>query len=319
MYKIVVTDDRFGSYIEEKEVFKELNAELIILNSKNIERDKLQIQNSDALLVNLYPMSKDTITNLKNCKIISRYGVGYDNVDVESVSQKGIWLSNVPDYSIEDVSDQALALLLGNIRKVAYKDRMIRKGEWNLHSNQPIHRMKGAVLGLIGYGAIAKRFHEKSSAFGFSKVMVYDPFIKREIIANKGASPTDLNILLSESDYISIHVPLNNTSKKMIGKKQLDLMKKNSILINTSRGGVIDEQALTNALLKEQIAGAGLDVFEKEPIPNNSPLLKLNNVILSDHTSWYSEESLKELKTKAAMNVLAVLEGGKPIYPVNNI
>jgi len=319
MYKIVVTDDRFGSYIEEKEVFKELNAELIILNSKNIERDKLQIQNSDALLVNLYPMSKDTITNLKNCKIISRYGVGYDNVDVESVSQKGIWLSNVPDYSIEDVSDQALALLLGNIRKVAYKDRMIRKGEWNLHSNQPIHRMKGAVLGLIGYGAIAKRFHEKSSAFGFSKVMVYDPFIKKEIIAEKGASPTNLNTLLSESDYISIHVPLNDTSKKMIGEKQLGLMKKNSILINTSRGRVIDEQALTNALLKEQIAGAGLDVFEKEPIPNNSPLLKLNNVTLSDHTSWYSEESLKELKTKAAMNVLAVLEGGKPIYPVNNI
>jgi len=264
-------------------------------------------------------MTKDIITTLKNCKIISRYGVGYDNVDIESATQKGIWVSNVPDYSIEDVSDQALALLLGNIRKIAYKDRMIRKGEWNLHSNQPNHRMKGAVLGLIGYGAIAKRFHEKTSAFGFAKVLVYDPFIKREIIANKGASPKELNALLSESDYISIHVPLNNTSNKMIGEKQIGLMKKNSILINTSRGGVIDEQALSNALIKKQIAGAGLDVFEKEPIPKNSPLLKLDNITLSDHTGWYSEESLKELKTKAATNILAVLEGGKPIYPVNNI
>ncbi|RKX82466.1 MAG: C-terminal binding protein, partial [Spirochaetes bacterium] len=204
-------------------------------------------------------------------------------------------------------------------RKIAFKDRMIRKGEWNLHSNQLNHRMKGAVLGLIGYGAIAKRFHEKTSAFGFSKVLVYDPFIKREIITNKGASPTDLNILLSESDYISIHVPLNDTSKKMIGEKQLNLMKKNSILINTSRGGVIDQQALIDTLQKKQIAGAGLDVFEKEPIPNNSPLLKLDNVTLSDHTGWYSEESLKELKTKAAINVLAVLKGGQPIYPVNNL
>jgi len=149
--------------------------------------------------------------------------------------------------------------------------------------------------------------------------LVYDPFIKREIITNRGASPTDLNILLSESDYISIHVPLNDTSKKMIGEKQLNLMKKNSILINTSRGGVIDEQALIDALQKKQITGAGLDVFEKEPIPNNSPLLKLDNVTLSDHTAWYSEESLKELKTKAAMNVLAVLKGGQPIYPVNNL
>ncbi len=319
MYTIVVTDDRYGSYIEEKEIFNKLNTELIILNSKKIEKDNLQIQNADALLVNLYPMSKNIISNLKHCKIISRYGVGYDNVDIEAATQKGIWVSNVPDYSIEDVSDQALALLLGNIRKIAFKDRMIRRGEWNLHSNQLNHRMKGAVLGLIGYGAIAKRFHEKTSAFGFSKVLVYDPFIKREIITNKGASPTDLNILLSESDYISIHVPLNDTSKKMIGEKQLNLMKKNSILINTSRGGVIDQQALIDTLQKKQIAGAGLDVFEKEPIPNNSPLLKLDNVTLSDHTGWYSEESLKELKTKAAINVLAVLKGGQPIYPVNNL
>ncbi len=319
MYKIVVTDDRFGSYIEEKEVFNKLNAELIILNSANIDKNNLQVQHADALLVNLYPISKEIIINLKNCKIISRYGVGYDNVDVESATQKGIWVSYVPDYSIEDVSDQALALLLGNIRKIAYKDKMIRKGKWNLYSNPPIHRMKGAVLGLIGYGAIAKRFHEKTSAFGFSKVMVYDPFIKEKIITNRGAFPSELAALLSEADYISIHVPLNDTSKKLIGEKQLDLMKKNSILINTSRGGVIDEQALTNALVKKQIAGAGLDVFEKEPISNNSPLLKLNNVILSDHTGWYSEESLKELKTKAAMNVLAVLKGGSPVYPVNNI
>ena len=319
MYKIVVTDDRFGSYEEEKEVFKKLNAELIILDSKSTNNNILQIQDANALLVNLFPMSKDIITNLKNCKIISRYGVGYDNVDTEAATHKGIWLSNVPDYSREDVSDQALALLMGNIRKIAYKDRMIRNGKWDLHSGQPVHRMKSAVLGLIGYGAIAKRFHEKTSAFGFSKVLVYDPFIKKDIIRDNGAIPSNLDNLLSESDYISIHVPLNETSRMMIGKKQLGLMKKNSILINTSRGGIIDEDALAEVLIKEQIAGAGLDVFEKEPVPDTSPLLKLDNIILSDHTAWYSAESVKELKTKAAMNVLAVLEGGKPNYPVNNL
>ena len=319
MFKVAVTDDRYGSYTEEENVFREIDAELIILDPGNKAEFEKVIQEVDALLVNLHPMDIGKIENLQKCKVISRYGVGYDNVDVEAATQKGIWVARVPDYSIEDVSDQALALMLGCIRKVAYKDRLIRTGKWNLHDDQPCHRMKDGVLGLIGYGAIARRFHEKTGGFGFSRVLVYDPFVKEEDIRKSGAVPADLSRVLSESDYVSVHVPLNESTRKMVGEKQLSIMKKGSILINTSRGGVLDEQAVADALLTGKITGAGLDVFEVEPLPPGSPLRKLDNVILSDHTGWYSEESKEELKTKAALNIVAVLKGGKPVYPVNEI
>ncbi len=319
MFKIAVTDDRYGSYKEEEKVLKEIDGELIILDPENkTEFDRI-IEEVDAVLVNLHHMDEELISKLDKCRVISRYGVGYDNVDVDAATKKGIWVARVPDYSIEDVSDQALALMMGCIRKVAYKDRMIRTGKWNLHDDQPCHRMKDGVLGLIGYGAIARRLHEKTVGFGFSRVLVYDPFVKEEDIRKNGAVPADLSTVLSDSDFVSVHVPLNESTGKMIGEKQLSMMKKGSILINTSRGGVLDEQAVTEALRSGRITGAGLDVFEVEPLPLNSPLRKLDNVILSDHTGWYSEESKEELKTKAALNIAAVLKGGRPVYPVNEI
>lgn len=319
MFKVAVTDDRYGSYTEEKNVLKEIDAELIILNPDNKTDFDRIIQEVDAVLVNLHPMDKDLISKLDRCKVISRYGVGYDNVDVAAATQKRIWVARVPDYSIEDVSDQALALLMGCVRKVAYKDRMIRNGKWNLHDDQPCHRIKDSVLGLLGYGAIARRLHEKTSGFGLSKVLVYDPYVDDEKIIECGGVPADLASVLTQSDFISVHVPLTDTTRGMIGREQLKLMKKNAIFINTSRGAVLNEADVAEALVTGIITGAGLDVFETEPLPTDSPLRKLDTVILSDHTGWYSEESKEELKTKAALNIVAVLKGGKPVYPVNEI
>jgi len=319
MFKVAVTDDRYGSYTEEKNVLKEIDAELIILNPDNKTEFYRVIRDVDALLVNLHPMTADLISRLDKCKVISRYGVGYDNVDVDTATQKGIWVARVPDYSIEDVSDQALALLMGCVRKVAYKDRMIRNGKWNLHDDQPCHRIKDRVLGLIGYGAIARRLHEKTIGFGLAKVLVYDPYVDDEKIIECGGVPADLTSVLTQSDFISIHVPLADNTLGMIGKEQLKLMKKSAILINTSRGAVLNEADVAEALEIGTINSAGLDVFETEPLSMDSPLRKLDNVILSDHTGWYSEESKKELKTKAALNIAAVLKGGKPVYPVNEI
>ncbi len=319
MFKVAVTDDRYGSYAEEKNVLKEIGAELIILDPEKKEEFDRGIVEADALLVNLHPMTDDLISKLDKCKVISRYGVGYDNVDVEAATKKGIWVARVPDYSIEDVSDQALALLMACVRKIAYKDRMIRNGKWNLHDDQPCHRIKDGVLGLIGYGSISRRFHEKTIGLGLSKVLVYDPFVDDETIKSNGGIPADLATILNDSDFISIHAPLTETTRGMIGKDQLQLMKKGAILINTSRGPVLNEVDVTEALKAGIITGAGLDVFETEPLPVDSLLRKLDNVVLSDHTGWYSEESKKELKTKVALNVVSVLKGGKPVYPVNEI
>jgi D-3-phosphoglycerate dehydrogenase / 2-oxoglutarate reductase len=319
MYKVAVTDDRYGSYTEEKNVLKKIGAELIILDPENKTEFDREIQTVDAILVNLHSMDKELISKLDKCRVISRYGVGYDNVDVEAATEKGIWVARVPDYSIEDVSDQALALLLGCVRKIAYKDRMIRNGKWNLHDDQPCHRIKDGVLGLIGYGAISRRFHEKTQGFGFSKVLVYDPYVDNEKIKENGGVPADLAAVLTSSDYISVHVPLTDSTRGLINREKLNTMKKGAILINTSRGPVLNEADVTDALAKGVITGAGLDVFDTEPLALDSPLRKLDNVILSDHTGWYSEESKEELKTKAALNIVSVLEGRKPVYPVNEI
>jgi len=319
MFKIAVTDDRYGNYAEEKNVLNQIGADLVILDPENKEEFDKGVVEADALLVNLHPMTKELICKLDKCKVISRYGVGYDNVDVEAATKKGIWVARVPDYSIEDVSDQALALLMGCVRKVAYKDRMIRSGKWNLHNDQPCHRINDSVLGLIGYGAISKRFHEKTSGLGLSKVLIFDPYIDDEKIRERGGIPVDLSTLLTGSDYISIHVPLDDVTRGMIAKEQLQKMKQSAILINTSRGAVINEADVTEALNGNWITGAGLDVFETEPLPEDSLLRKLENVILSDHTGWYSEESKEELKTKAAINIVSVLKGGKPVYPVNEV
>ena len=317
-FKVIVTDDRYGSYEEEKTVLKEIGASVEVHNLGNEGQTIEVLRDADGILVNLHPLPATVIQELQKCRVISRYGVGYDNVSVETATAKGIWVARVPDYCLEDVSDQALALLLGCVRKVAFKDRRIREGAWNLHREQPSYRITGKTLGLIGYGAIARTLHRKISGFGLGRVLVFDPYLDPKKIEENGAESATLRSLLKNSDYISVHAPLNDGTQGLIGSRELSLMKKTAILINTSRGPLLEEKAVAEALANGKIAAAGLDVFEAEPLPTESPLRQLDNVILSDHTGWYSEESVTELKTKAAQNVLAVLNGGKPIYPVNH-
>lgn len=318
-YLVVVTDDRYGSYDEEQEVLKEVDASLTVHNCTTEEEAIEAVRDADGVLVNLFPLTSKVIGEMRRCKVISRYGVGYDNVDVETATNAGIWVARVPDYAVEDVSDHALALLLGCIRKVSYKDRKIRLGQWNLHGDQPIYRVKGKVFGLLGFGAIARALKRKVSGLGLARILVYDPYVESSAIEMEGGLPVDLKTLICSSDYISIHVPLSKETKRMIGRSEIAHMKRGVILINTSRGPVLDEDALCEALGSGRIGYAGLDVFEKEPLPRESPLLMLDNVILSDHSGWYSEEAIVELKERAARNVVEVLSGRRPHSPVNEV
>ncbi len=319
-YTVYVTDDRFGgNYAQEEAVLREIDAELVVRTFPDEQAAISDLSAADGIMVNLFPMTARVIGSLARCRVLSRYGVGYDNVDVEAATKKGIWVTRVPDYSLDDVSDQALALLMACVRKIAYKDRRIRQGGWNLQKDQPCHRVSGKTLGLVGYGAIARMLHRKVSGLALARVLVHDPYVRDDVVRKAGAEPCGLENLLAESDYVSVHVPLTDQTRGIIGQKQLRLMKRSALLVNTSRGPVVDEAALAEALADGRIAGAGLDVFEKEPLPADSPLRKLDTAVLSDHTGWYSEESLVELKTKAARNVAAVLAGGKPPYPVNRL
>ncbi len=318
-YKVVVTDDRYGSYKEENEVLSELGITVEVHTFTSPEVARASLKDADAVLVNLFPLTKDIIDSMENCKVIVRYGVGYDNVDVEAATAKGIWVSRVPDYSLEDVSDHALALLLSSVRKIAYKDRMVRQGKWNLHKDQPAFRIAGKTLGLVGFGAIARVMFRKVSGLGLEKILIYDPYVPDSEIEKLGGVPAGLNELVSQSEFISIHAPLTKETEGIIGRNEFEKMKKGSILVNTSRGPLVDEEALYHALKNGRIAAAGIDVFNTEPLIDSSPLRELENITLSDHAGWYSEESIVELKTKVARNVLSVLKGGKPVYPVNEL
>jgi D-3-phosphoglycerate dehydrogenase / 2-oxoglutarate reductase len=318
-FTVVIADDRYASYREEEEVLRGVGAEIRIFRSGSPEEARQAFAPADGILVNLYPMTAELIESLHGCRVISRYGVGYDNVDVEAATRRRIWVTFVPDYCFEDVSDHALALLLGCARSIPYKDRKVREGRWNLHRDRPCNRIQGTTLGLVGYGAAARCMHRKVMGLGFARVLVYDPYERISAIKAAGGEPVDLGALLQRSDFVSLHVPLTGETRHMIGEAQLAVMKRSAMLINTSRGPVIDEPAVARALAEGRLAAAGLDVFEKEPIPRDSLLLTLDNVILTDHAGWYSEESEVELKTKAARNVAAVLAGGRPAYPVNRL
>lgn len=315
-YKILITDSRYSAYEEETTVLKQIDAEIVVERSDQEDRILALVPGVDGLIVNLAPITAKIIAAMDRCKCVSRYGVGYDNVDTVALKEKGIALANVPDYCVEDVSDHALALWMDCVRKISRKDKLVRQGKWNLTSIQDAFRIRGKVFGLVGYGVIARTVHRKLSGFALSSVLVADPFASEEQAKQAGVELVNLDTLCREVDYISIHAPLSDATRGLIGPKQFELMKETAIVINTSRGPLIDEAALVTALKTGQIACAGLDVFCTEPLAADSELRQLENVTLSDHNGWYSAESMVELKTKAAQNIADALTTGTPTYLV---
>ena len=318
-YTVIIADDRYPHYREETAVLNAIGAEIVQVKSQAAADLKSACQAADGIIVNLAPINADVIAVLTRCRIISRYGVGYDNVDVKAATAKGIWVANVPDYCGEDVSDQALALLMSCVRKVALRDRQVREGVWSIQSAGPEWRMQGKTLVFFGFGQIARILHRKLGGFQLQRVLVYDPFLDEAAIRALGAEKNDWDTALREGDFFSIHMPLNDQTRGLLNEAAFRKMKPTAIIINTSRGPIIDERALYRALSEHWINSAGLDVFEKEPINQDNPLLTLDNITVSGHTGWYTEESQTELKRKAAENVRDTLSNGKPKYPVNKI
>ena len=313
--KIVITDDRFGSNDEEAAIFSHAPVELIIADC-HTEEDVIEAcKDADAILLNQAPMTAEVIQTLYKCKVISRYGIGYDNVDVLAAEKQGIWVTNVPGYCTEEVAEHALGLLLSCIRAIPAKDRGVRSGKWN--SNYPIRRMTGSTLGIVGFGATGRALWERVQGFGLGQILINDTHIERKLLPGMFGKAASFEELIRESDFISLHIPLNERTRQCINREAFLCMKAHAVLINTSRGGVINEAALIEALRYGIIAGAGLDVFEREPLGKDHPFLTMDNVVLTDHSAYYSLESVSELKTRTAKNALDVLEGRIPRTPVN--
>ena len=317
-YTVVVSDNRHKDYEIERSILKECDAELIIADCKSEEQLLKACRAADGILLDLAPMTAAVVQGLDRCKVISRYGVGYDNVDVPACTKRGIIVSNVPDYCAEDVSDLAIGHLLACLRHISMRDRMVREGHWNI-ARENEFRIRGKTLSLLGFGRIARSLCTKVSGFGLNEILVYDPYIPAEAIEQSGAQKVSLEDALSRGDFISLHMPVTEETRCIINENTLSLMKRTAILINTSRGALVEDSALAEALKNNRIAGAGLDTHNKEPLAKDSPLLMLDNCVLTDHTGYSTEESIVELKTKCALNVRLVLEGGTPPYPINRL
>ena len=316
-FKVVILDHRYEHYDYEKEVLAAIGVTPVVAFPDSRDEAGELLHDADGVLCNLYPMDADVIAMLDKCRVISRYGVGYDNVDVDAAAARGIAVCNVPDYSMEDASDHALALLFNCTRKVSYRDRRVREGQWNLHNDQPCFRMTGRTLGVIGFGHIGSTLVRKISGFGFAEILIDSPNTDPALIGVAGGRKTDLDEVLRRSDYISIHCPLKPDTVDMFDDAAFAKMKDGAILINTARGPIVNEAALCRALESGKLAAAGIDVYNEEPLSPDSPLRRFDNITFTDHAAWYSEESIVELKTKAARNVLEVLEGKEPSYRVN--
>ncbi len=238
--------------------------------------------------------------------------VGVDSIDIPAATARHIFVANVPDYCVDEVSNHAIALMLDLSRRVTWLDRTVRRGEWSYHPERPSSRLWGKNLGIIGLGRIGRAVARKMQPFGV-RLLTYDPYISPQDAEPLGVVIlASLTELLRQSDYVSIHVPLTNETRHMISYHELQMMKPTAFIVNTSRGPVIDEEALVWALREGRIAGAGLDVREQEPMKRDDPLTMMENVILTPHVAFYSLESIEEMKLEAARAIVQVLQGGRP-------
>ena len=315
-FKVVVTDFEYESLQPEIDVLSKLDVEFVKAQCKTEDEVIEACKDADGIINQYAPITRKVIENLENCQVIARYGVGVNTIDVEAATDHGIVVGNVTDYSIDEVSDHAFALMMALARKVVKLNSEVKTGVWDFNLGKPIFRLRGRTLGLVGLGRIPQALAKKAQAFGL-KVVAYDPFMPAEAAKELDVELLGLNDVCQVSDFVSVHAPLTESTTGMISDEQFNLMKKEAFIINTARGPVIDEQALIRALESGQIAGAGLDVTEIEPIMKNNPLLKMENVIITPHIAWYSEESELELKRKTATNVADVLSGYYPDYLFN--
>ena len=313
--KVVLTDYVWESLAVEKQTLGGL-AELVALQTKKPADFLAEAKDCDALL-NTYagPITADVMAQMPKCKIIARYGIGVDTIDLEAATQAGIIVTNNPTYCIEEVAEHTMALLLSAARKIAFYDRMVRAGRWEVPPGKPLYRLSGSTLGLVGFGNIARQVAVRAAAFGM-RVLFADPYIKDGQFGEPGKQ-MELSAMLAEADYVSLHPPLVPETRKMINDDAFSRMKPNAILINCARGPIVDTDALVRALDAKTIAGCALDTIDPEPLPDPHPLRGRENVIINPHAAWYSEQAMVGLQAGAPGEVKRVLSGTWPVNVVN--
>jgi len=313
---VAIADTVFPDWKPAEQVLADLNVELIRAETPDQDAILAVARNAEALFVTYAQITADVIAGLENCKVIGRFGVGTDNIDIEAATNAGIVVTYAPLYCLDEVSDHAMTLLLSLARKIPFSDSMVKSGRWEMPAVVPIRRFKGRTLGLVGIGNIAQAIVGKAQAFGI-KTIAADPYAADEVFAKHNTEKVELDELYARSDYISVHAPLTPETQNMFSTEAFGKMKSDALLINTSRGPLVDIDALAKALDAGEIGGAALDVMPQEPPAADNPLFGRDDVILTPHTGFYSEDALLDLQTTVATDVAAVLRGERPKFPVN--
>jgi D-3-phosphoglycerate dehydrogenase / 2-oxoglutarate reductase len=298
---------------EEQEVFGKAGFRLQTVIARTEAEYLERCGDADGLLIQYGAVTRRVLEGLPRVRVLVRYGVGVDGIDLAAATDHGVPVVNVPDYGTDEVANHAVALVLALARKLTRLDRQTRSGGWDVFRVGAVTRLAGQTVGIFGCGRIGSAVARKLSGFDV-RLLGCDPYIDR---FPAGVQPVPFERLLGESDYITIHCPLTGETRHAFDAESLGRMRPTAVLINTARGGIVDTDALVGALQEGQLAGAGLDVLEQEPIDPESPLLRMEQVIVTPHAAWYSEEGRSDLKRRAAEEAVRVLRGERPRHCVN--
>jgi D-3-phosphoglycerate dehydrogenase len=312
-FRVLITDRAWPDCSIEREILSRIGAQLIEAPSGDEATLVALARESDAIGTNWAQVTEKVIRAVPRCRIVARFGIGLDNICTRTATELGIPVTNVPDYCVSEVSDHALALILACARNIGFFHLRTKAGQYDLSAGRPMRRLKGATLGLVGLGRTARELYPKARAIGF------------EVIAHSqhsdshgmGCPMVSLEELLRKSDFISLHAPLTEETRHLFGDRQFEQTKPSAFLINTSRGGLVDHAALWRAISSGRLAGAALDVFDPEPPDLSLPLFRDERVIVTPHAAFTSEESLQDLRSRAARQIAEALQGRRPENVVN--
>ena len=312
--KVLVTDISWPDTAIEDEVLAAVDAATVLAETG--EEDELVelVRDADAILTCFAHVTPAVVAAGERLRVIGRYGVGTDNIAVEEATRRGIPVTNVPVYCTDEVAEHVLAMLLAHVRGLVPYDRAVRRGDWSLATGLPTRRVAGRTLGIVGFGAIGQTLARKARGLDLA-VVAHDADEAR--VREGGAEPVGLLELAGRADFVSVHVPLVEATRGLIGREFMSAMKPSAYLFNAARGAIVDHDALLWALKAGEIAGAGIDVFEPERLPADHPLLAEERLLATPHTAFYSDESMRDLARLAAENVAAVLAGREPASLVN--
>ncbi len=318
--RILITDFVWPSTAPEREVLAAgLGDDVAVVEAPDGSEETLAALavDCDGIMTCFAQVTPAVVRAAERCRVISRYGVGVDNIAVDVATELGIPVTYVPDYCVDEVSDHVMALLLTWNRQVGFYDGMAKAGRWEgMPSPHPLTRLRGQTIGIVGFGRIGRAVADKARAFGLA-VLAYDPYLPADAALPDGVSASSMDDLLASADYVTVHTPLNEETRGLFGAPAFERMKTSAYIINCARGPIVDEPALCNALRDGQIAGAGLDVMESSAPPADHPLFGMDNVIVTPHVAFLSRQSLLELEVRTAQATVDVLQGKMPEFLVN--